>query len=597
MVVDVFLVLSAWRTFDEIAASVRVFFEREDLLLTDHHAAVAAVDRRAIEHDRVFDIVPRITHHGDHGVLACRELREVEKVQHARANHRHHRVHHHVQRGDVHSLLLVASDGADCLLAHSALIGVSRRLVVIGVGNQRGYDAQDRYWIDLHVRVRRRDVLVRHCDQTRVLLVHVDVLDHASAHQLLDRDRSASNSLRVRFGQERTARFPVENQQRPADAASIARQMHAAANPVVVHAHKRAEQSAATQLPHASHQRLRLRVHAEQASVEEDETRWTRVELLSAEEPDVENAEIVRDLTKRFFVLIDGDVREDGETFDQTALLAFRRVPGTHHAELGELQRARAADLLRLLDVRADSRHVSDGRDVRQSRDWLRPLERKESKKNLGDAFAIDVESLEDPVSGFDGVDAAVGDDVVELLHYGHHIERVHARRLFIHSLRQRYFLQRFVHELLHFRVVHLKQILEKQRHQIARRLDSLVSVVILIAQQRVIENALKTFARHVRQIHAFRPEIVANHRHMAQNRRVEDFAAFLFSGSFPTPSPFSHADEGSHPFQGLLLGEDAEFVSFFDALVEVRAVFRLVSDLDVSKCFVKRESTNAMIS
>ena len=583
MVVDVFLILSARRTFDEIAASVGVFLEREDLLLADHHAAIAAIDRRAIEHDRVLDIVSGIAHHGDHGVLPCRELREMEKVQHARANHRHHGVHHHVQRRHVDALLLVARDGADRLLAHSALIRVSRRLVVIGVRNQRGHDPENRHGIDLHVCVRWRDVFVRHRDQTRVLLVHVDVFDHSRAHQLLDRDRAAPNPVCVRFGQERASRFPVENQQRPANAASIARQVHTAANSVVIHAHERAEQSAATQLPHAPHQRLRLRMHAEQPSVEEDETRRTRVELLRAEEPDVENAEIVGDLAQRFFVLVDGDVGEDGETFDQTALLAFRRVAGTHHAELRGLQRARPADLLRLFDVRSDSRHVSDGCDVRQARDRL-DRQRERGEENLGDAFAIDVESLENPVSGFDGVDAAVGDDVMELLHDGDHIERVHTRRLCVHSRSLLYFLERFVHELLHFRVVHLKQILEEQRHQIARRLDSLVSVVILVAQQRMIENALKTFARHIRQIHAFRPEIIANHRHVAQNRRVEDFAAFLFRGSLPAPSAFSHAHEGSHPFQSLLLGEDAELVGFFDALVEVRAVFRLVSDLDVSK-------------
>lgn len=55
---------------------------------------------------------------------------------------------------------------------------------------------------------------------------------------------------------------------------------------------------------------------------------------------------------------------------------------------------------------------------------------RDERLFHLGDALAVDVETLEDPVSGLDGVDAAVGDDVVELLHDGDDVEGVDARGL-----------------------------------------------------------------------------------------------------------------------------------------------------------------------
>ena len=53
-----------------------------------------------------------------------------------------------------------------------------------------------------------------------------------------------------------------------------------------------------------------------------------------------------------------------------------------------------------------------------------------ERRAHLGDALAVDVETLEHPVAGLDGVDAAVGDDVVELLHDGDDVEGVDARGL-----------------------------------------------------------------------------------------------------------------------------------------------------------------------
>lgn len=117
---------------------------------------------------------------------------------------------------------------------------------------------------------------------------------------------------------------------------------------------------------------VRLRVDAEDATVQEDDVAGVRVELLGADEADVEHAEVVGDLTQRLFVLVGGDVREDGERLDQTALLSFGRVAGTHHAELRRLQGSRSADLLRLLHVRANARHVADGGDVGETRDGLR---------------------------------------------------------------------------------------------------------------------------------------------------------------------------------------------------------------------------------
>ena len=58
----------------------------------------------------------------------------------------------------VDALELVAGDGADRLLAHGALVRVTRRLVVVRVGDQPRAGAEDRQRVDLDVRVLRGDV-------------------------------------------------------------------------------------------------------------------------------------------------------------------------------------------------------------------------------------------------------------------------------------------------------------------------------------------------------------------------------------------------------------------------------------------------------
>lgn len=374
-----------------VLRSVGILLEREDLLLADHHASVASVDGGLVEHDGVLDIVAGVGHDGDHGILTGGQLGEVEQVEDTRAHHRHHGVHEEVERRDVHALLLVAGDGSNGLLSHGALVGVSRRLVVVGIRDQRRDDAEDRHRVDFHVCVRGRDVPVADGDETRVLLVHVNVLDdslNATLSPSLPRERArrcracrvaaprrASASGRVvrspcsgraavcRCGRHRT---------RGGRSDGSACHLHRAAHLVVVDADELSQESSPPQLADGVDEGVRLRVDAEDATVQEDDVAGVRVELLGADEADVEHAEVVGDLTQRLFVLVGGDVREDGERLDQTALLSFGRVAGTHHAELRRLQGSRSADLLRLLHVRANARHVADGGDVGETRDGLR---------------------------------------------------------------------------------------------------------------------------------------------------------------------------------------------------------------------------------
>ena len=75
-------------------------------------------------------------------------------VDRARLHQRPMRVDEHVHDG-VDPIPLVMRDGPHGLLAHRALVGVARRLVVVRVRDEAGAHAEDGERVDLHVRVTR----------------------------------------------------------------------------------------------------------------------------------------------------------------------------------------------------------------------------------------------------------------------------------------------------------------------------------------------------------------------------------------------------------------------------------------------------------
>ena len=154
--------------------------------------------------------------------------------------------------------------------------------------------------------------------------------------------------------------------------------------------------------------------------------------------------------------------------------------------------------------------------------------------------------------------------------------------------------LQRLVDGLLDLGVVHLEEILEEQGDEVAGHLDSLVAVVVLVGEETVVEDAAQHLARHVRQVHAFRPVVVLHDGHVAENGGVEHLATLLLRGALLAPATLAHAHEGSHPPQRLLLREDARLVGFLETEVEVGAILRLVADLGWRR---GEKPTSAMIS
>mmetsp|Transcript_40875 Transcript_40875/g.128065 ORF Transcript_40875/g.128065 Transcript_40875/m.128065 type:complete len:675 (-) Transcript_40875:1998-4022(-) len=152
-------------------------------LLEHEAAAVAAVDAALVDDDGVLDVVARVRHDGHAGVLSARHLIEVDEVQHARRHHGLLRVHHGVEQR-VDALVLVHGHRAHGLLAHGALVRISRGLVVVGEGDEPRDHAHDRERVDLQVRVARRELLLLERDEAVVLLVHVHVLHDAVGEQV-----------------------------------------------------------------------------------------------------------------------------------------------------------------------------------------------------------------------------------------------------------------------------------------------------------------------------------------------------------------------------------------------------------------------------
>lgn len=99
------------------------------------------------------------------------------------------------------------------------------------------------------------------------------------------------------------------------------------------------------------------------------------------------------------------DVGHQCQVFHQTTGFSFRCIAGTEHPPLTRLQRARSADLPRLLELGADTRHHPQGRDKRKTGQYM------------GNACPVHFESFKRPVSGGDGPHEAGCNEVPSELH------------------------------------------------------------------------------------------------------------------------------------------------------------------------------------
>mmetsp|Transcript_19783 Transcript_19783/g.45566 ORF Transcript_19783/g.45566 Transcript_19783/m.45566 type:complete len:498 (-) Transcript_19783:580-2073(-) len=118
----------------------------------EDRAEKAAVDGALVHDDGVLLVVPGVARDGDGRIDARWELAEIQIRHGACDAERLLRVEEHM-RQRIHPQLVVGDVYAHRLLAHGRLVGVTRRLVVVGEGDDRGADAEDHRRVDLAVRV------------------------------------------------------------------------------------------------------------------------------------------------------------------------------------------------------------------------------------------------------------------------------------------------------------------------------------------------------------------------------------------------------------------------------------------------------------
>ena len=203
----------------------------------------------------------------------------------------------------------------------------------------------------------------------------------------------------------------------------------------------------------------------------------------------------------------------------------------------------------------------------------------------LGNALSINTETFDLPVPGLDGIDTAVGNDIVELLHNRHNIKGIHTVCLF----------EGMVHRVLHLLIIQFEQIFKQQRQQITRHLNTLIAVIILsitilsnatylIGKQGIIENTLEDLSCHISQINTFGPEVVLYDRHVAEDGGIKELSGLLFGRLLLAPLALSCHDQRANPLQRLRLCENAQLMAFFHTQVEVRSILGFVSDLVIRR-------------
>ncbi len=177
-------------------------------------AEETAVDGALIHNHRVFLVVSGVASDGNDGVLAGRELSELEELHGPRRGQRLLGVIEDVGHR-VHAARVVGEEETHGLLAHGRLVRVSGGLVVVGERDDARADAEQHAGVDLAMRVhvRRRvrprldsvvalarvvlhdesqlavpelvEVLGGHADHDRLLLLGVEVLDGTRLQEAL----------------------------------------------------------------------------------------------------------------------------------------------------------------------------------------------------------------------------------------------------------------------------------------------------------------------------------------------------------------------------------------------------------------------------
>eukprot|EP00960_Hanusia_phi_P030335 748533-Hanusia_phi.AAC.1 len=130
------------------------------------------------------------------------------------------RVDQQVEEG-VDPLQLIVCYGSNGLLAHGALVGVARRLVVVRVRDETRTCAHDGERIDLQVGRPGADAMLVQGDEGVVLFVDVEVLDEPLLEEVGEGAAVAEHLLDVLVGHKRPA--VLDDDERATDSTAVAR--------------------------------------------------------------------------------------------------------------------------------------------------------------------------------------------------------------------------------------------------------------------------------------------------------------------------------------------------------------------------------------
>jgi len=112
-------------------------------------------------------------------------------------------------------------------------------------------------------------------------------------------------------------------------------------------------------------------VYAEDETVQKDDVRAARVEVVCGEQVQVLHSQIEAEAPDGPLLVVRRHVRGERQVLDQAARLALGRIGGAEHTPLAGLERARARDLARLFELRHDARHHTECRNEREPRQHL----------------------------------------------------------------------------------------------------------------------------------------------------------------------------------------------------------------------------------
>eukprot|EP00968_Pinguiococcus_pyrenoidosus_P008709 scaffold641_cov237-Pinguiococcus_pyrenoidosus.AAC.17 len=278
-------------------------------LLQDQATAPATVDACLVQHDGVLNVVAAVGHHGDAGVLASGNLVEVDQIQDTGRDHRLLGIHHRVQER-VDPFVLVHGNRAHGLLAHRALVCVSRRLVVVGKRDQTGYHAHDGERIDLEVRVIPRQLALLQGDEAVVLLVDIHVLDDA-------------------IREEVPKLAALHHQQRAAHAASIGSDVDRTSLLMQIDADELSDAASAAKKAQAPCQVLGVRMDANDQAVHDHQVGVRAVELRAGDKTDVFHSQIKAQPSYRRLFFIVRHVSEKRQVLYQSACFSFGSIRRT----------------------------------------------------------------------------------------------------------------------------------------------------------------------------------------------------------------------------------------------------------------------------